>query len=115
MQKAGQGREAEQEKALRAARDIKRGELTPEESALVKQLAELNYTMQNPGRTALDTIGGAEIKTNSLTARGGFSGGAVAPDKDRINRAIEGYNKRLAAQLEAANRLLGEIKTGLTG
>ncbi len=115
MQKAGLGREAEQEKALRDAEKTKGAKLTSEESALVKQLAELNYTMQNPGRTALDTIGGAEIKTNSLTARGGFSGGAVAPDKDRINRAIEGYNKRMAAQLEAANRLLGEIKTGLTG
>lgn len=115
MQKAGLGREAEQEKALRDAEKTKGAKLTSEESALVKQLAELNYTMQNPGRTALDTIGGAEIKTNSLTARGGFAGGAVAPDKDRINRAIEGYNKRMAAQLEAANRLLGEIKTGLTG
>lgn len=115
MQRAGLGREAEQEKALRDAEKTKGAKLTQEESALVKQLAELNYTMQNPGRTALDTIGGAEIKTNSLTARGGFSGGAVAPDKDRINRAIEGYNKRMAAQLEAANRLLGEIKTGLTG
>lgn len=115
MQRAGLGREAEQEKALRDAEKTKGAKLTQEESALVQKLAELNYTMQNPGRTALDTIGGAEIKTNSLTARGGFSGGAVAPDKDRINRAIEGYNKRMAAQLEAANRLLGEIKTGLTG
>lgn len=115
MQKAGLGREAEQEKALRDAEKTKGAKLTQEESALVKKLAELNYTMQNPGRTALDTIGGAEIKTNSLTARGGFAGGAVAPDKDRINRAIEGYNKRMEAQLEAANRLLGEIKTGLTG
>ena len=115
MRQAGLGREAEQEKALRDAESIKRAELTPAETALVKQLADLNYTMQNPGRTALDTIGGAGIKTNSLTARGGFASGGVAPDQDRINRAIEGHNRRIAGQMENALRLMDDIKKCLTG
>ena len=37
---------------------------------------------------------GLEIKTNEMTSRGGFAGGAVAPDTDRVNMQIRDYQAR---------------------
>ena len=115
MRQSGQGREAEREKALRDAEKTKGAKLSDEERQLVARLAELNYNMQNPGRTALDSIAGLTVRSNSLTARGGFASGGVAPDQDRINRAIEGHNRRIAGQMENALRLMDDIKKCLTG
>lgn len=115
MRQSGQGREAEREKALRDAEKTKGAKLSDEERQLVARLAELNYNMQNPGRTALDSIAGLTVRSNSLTARGGFASGGVAPDQDQINRAIEGHNRRIAGQMENALRLMDDIKKCLTG
>lgn len=48
-----------------------------------------------------------DIKTNQLTARGGFSTGAVVmADKDRINQQIANYNQRQANLLQQIKNIL---------
>jgi len=81
MERAGLGQEFAEQKALRDARKAKGGNLTGEETAMVKQLSELSYKMAN---TREASLGDTSIKTNSLTARGGFAGGAKLPETDKI-------------------------------
>lgn len=97
MERAGRGREFEEQKALRDAEKAKGGELSEEETAMVKQLSELSYKMANTRETQL---GDTSVKTNSLTARGGFAGGAKLPETDKINREIANTNKQQLEQMK---------------
>ena len=78
MERAGLGQEFAEQKALRDAEKAKGGKLSEEETAMVKQLSELSYKMANTRETQL---GDTSVKTNSLTARGGFAGGPAYDNK----------------------------------
>lgn len=73
----------------------------------------MEWDMAHPGRSALDTLGNVGIQTNSLTARGGFAGGAVVPDTEKVNKSIEGHTKSIESELQKLNRLQTEIKDKL--
>lgn len=98
---AGRGREFEEQKALRDAERTKGYSLTDEEREQVKTLSQLSYSLAN--RREMQ-IGETEIKSNSLTARGGFSGGAKMPDSEKINREIAQTGKQ---QLEQIQKIAG--------
>ncbi len=108
MRNAGFGREAEREKALREAEKTKGSALTKEERARVASLADLNWRMGNMEQPQL---GDLAIRTNALTARGGFATGAVMPDKDAVNRALLECNKKSYELLVKINRNLEGIGT----
>ena len=88
----------------------KGSEATSEEKDLLRRLADLtvSLTEKSPGRIE-------EIQTNSLTARGGFQTGAVAIDKDAINRQIEKNTNLEQKQSEEIKRLVYEITSILKG
>ncbi len=86
MTRAGMGREAKNERALYDAGKTKGGTLTESETEMVRRLAALQYGLKNLRESSL---GDLDIKTNSLTSRGGFAGGAVVPNSERINIAIK--------------------------
>lgn len=96
MERAGRGREFAEQKALRDAEKAKGGKLTEEETAMVRQMSAISYAMANTRETQL---GDTSVKTNSLTARGGFAGGAKLPETDRINREIANTNKQQLEQM----------------
>lgn len=108
MTKAGRGREFEEQKALRDARKAKGGELSEEETAMVKQLSAISYAMANTRETSL---GDTSVKTNSLTARGGFAGGAKLPESDKINREIANTNKLQLEQMKQIATICEKLGT----
>ena len=108
MTKAGRGREFEEQKALRDARKAKGGELSEEETAMVKQLSAISYAMANTRETSL---GDTSVKTNSLTARGGFAGGAKLPESDKINREIANTNKQQLEQMKQIATICEKLGT----
>lgn len=97
MERAGLGQEFAEQRALRDAEKAKGGKLSEEETAMVRQLSELSYKMANTRETQL---GDTSVKTNSLTARGGFAGGAKLPETDKINREIANTNKQQLEQMK---------------
>ena len=108
MTTAGRGREFEEQKALRDARKAKGGELSEEETAMVKQLSAISYAMANTRETSL---GDTSVKTNSLTARGGFAGGAKLPESDKINREIANTNKLQLEQMKQIATICEKLGT----
>ena len=97
MERAGLGKEFAEQKALRDAEKAKGGKLTEEEMAMVRQMSAISYAMANTRETQL---GDTSVKTNSLTARGGFAGGAKLPETDKINREIANTNKQQLEQMK---------------
>ena len=96
MNKAGLGMEFELQKSLRDAERAKGFALTDEEAMQVKMLASLSYSLANPREMQ---FGDTSIRTNSLTARGGFAGGAKVPDSEKINREIAITGKQQLEQM----------------
>ncbi|MBR4956918.1 MAG: hypothetical protein IKZ31_04100, partial [Lentisphaeria bacterium] len=97
MERAGRGQEYARTKALEDARRAKGRDLTADESAMVLQLAKLSSSLENMRGIQLGDI---SIKTNSLTARGGFAGGAKMPDTQKYNRAIASSGRQTAELLK---------------
>ena len=76
---------------------------------MVKQIAGLSFSLNNARGVS---TAGLEIKTNALTARGGFAEGGRAPDTDRYNRAVLRQNERNTGLLEDIKRTLGRLTEG---
>ena len=94
------------EQALKDARAAKGADLTDEESEAVRKIAKLTYSMNN--RRENDP-GDLSIKTNSLTARGGFQGGAVAPDLERYNRITAENSRQSLARMRTLETNVAKI------
>ena len=80
--------------------------LSDSQKEKIKKLTKIQYDLGEleqikPNFSSLD------IKTNQLTARGGFSTGAVVmADKDRINQQIANYNQRQTNLLNQIKNIL---------
>ena len=109
---SGSGAQAAEDKALREARKTKGSDLTDAESDAVRQITKLQRELT--GIQSSGKIATGEIRTNALTARGGFAGGAVMPDSERINRAIEQHNAKLVDLTRQTGETLKQIKEKLT-
>jgi len=99
---AGLGKEFAEKQALLKAAEMKGTALTKEESAQVKKISALSWDMNHRA----PALGDLRIKTNALTARGGFAGGAVKPDTDKVTKEIARYARTQAS-------LLAEISNAL--
>ena len=91
---------------LKDARAAKGAELTDKESEAVRKIAKLTYSMNS--RRENDP-GDLSIKTNSLTARGGFQGGAVAPDLERYNRITAENSRQTLARMRTLETNVAKI------
>lgn len=94
------------EQALKDARAAKGADLTDEESEAVRKIAKLTYSMNNRRE---NNAGDLSIKTNSLTARGGFQGGAVAPDLERYNRITAENSRQSLARMRTLESNVAKI------
>lgn len=106
MEQTGRGREFAEEEALRRAAEIKRGKLTAAEIANVRKIAALTWETDHR-----DTSKRADmtIRSNSLTARGGFAGGVRMPPVDQVNREIRNYNQQQVQRLVAIESMLHRL------
>ena len=109
MTRAGMGREAENERALYDAGKTKGGTLTESETEMVRRLAALQYGLKNLRESS---PGDLDIKTNSLTSRGGFAGGAVVPNSERINTAIKKEIERMKDTQKEIRDMIDRILNG---
>lgn len=96
----GMPEESELNNALEEAGRIKGVPLSDKERQRIEKY--VNLSRRPDSRNPLD-LAGMEIKSNDLTARGGFLGGAAKPDPNGINQ------KLLATQKET-NQILTQIK-----
>lgn len=106
MSRAGRGREFEEQKALRDAERTKGSALSSEERELVSRLAAASFSLS----TARDMqLGDTSIRTNALTARGGFAGGAKLPETDKINREIATTGKQQLEQMKTITQICEKL------
>ena len=106
LKRTGNGKQAEMESALRSAERTKGGKLTGEETELVKRLTELTHDL-NSARGA--SLGDTSIRTNELTARGGFAGGVRLPEAERYNEAMLSSSKRIEGYLPEIKAILSKL------
>ncbi len=110
MEQAGMGPEAAYAKALEDAEKTKGGKLTKEEEDRTKQLTDLSLQLSASAPVQLGDLG---IKTNDLTARGGFASGAVMPERDEVNRAIRSNTQFMAEALKGIQALLDKLDNSI--
>lgn len=107
MRQAGFLKQAAQMEAIRNAEKIKGAKLTEDEISMIKQLSSLQTQLNDP-MNKLD-LNNFDTKTNELTARGGFSTGAVVTNKDTVNKQIRDFSQR---QVQILNSIYNTLKTG---
>ena len=100
---AGLDKEADTDKAIREAEKAKRGKLDDDERAYVLKLVDLTRAVSGQEENPLAWKPELSSKTNELTARGGFSTGAVMPSAEQINKSI-------LSEIQNKFKLLGDIK-----
>ena len=93
---APQDRGGAVDNALADAAKTKGGALTSDEADLVRRLAGAEFDMRNSQKTFDYADIGRQIKTNSLTARGGFVGGAVVTDEVEFKQGMTNGVKQIA-------------------
>ena len=102
----GRTKEADEHDALKRARDQKGAELTEEEKASTLKLLALTSQVEEVRRNNKMDF---SIKTNALTSRGGFQGGAVVSDSDKYNRSIASSGKKQTELLNDIKRTLAKL------
>ena len=106
LKRTGNGKQAEMETALQNAERTKGGKLTNEETELVKRLTELTHSL---GSARGASLGDTSIRTNELTARGGFAGGVRLPEAERYNEAMLSSSKRIEGYLPEIKAILSKL------
>lgn len=101
MKLAGLEKQANRLQAKRNAEKIKGGSLTKQQLDKVNLLADLQTKLAD---YQYNFDGNLDIKTNEMTARGGFAKGAVMPDKSDVNNQIRDAAKQ-------SNRILTDIRS----
>jgi len=100
-------KEADKEKALDDAKKAKGADLTEDEKNEVNELSNLKFEFENQPKLNLQNL---DVKTNALADRGGFQGGVVATNVDRINTQIAAYAKRQADLLAQIKDQVSKMK-----
>lgn len=85
----------------------KQGVLTPQTEKLLKRNIELKFNMQDLEKLK-PNLSNLDIRTNELTARGGFQTGAVTADLGVINSQIRDY---AAMQVRLLQRMDSKLNT----
>lgn len=106
--KVGRDEEADAEKAIRDAERVKGGTLDDTEREYVLKLAELSRALSGKVDDPMSWKPDLSVRTNELTARGGFSSGAVMPSAEQINRSMLSEMKNGMKHLSAIEELVRE-------
>lgn len=91
----------------KAEYEAKYGELTDKQLDRIKRLVDAQAMIQDFQAMAKPDFGKYEVKTNELTARGGFQTGAtIYADKDNVNKQIKNYAQKQTTLLSAIKAIL---------
>ena len=120
----GKGKEAAIEEALARARKQAEGlgtKLTTEQEKRIRTVTAASYDLSHPAKSAGTAAAvpktpaavrkfiDASIKTNSLTARGGFQSAVVMQDSEKYNRSIAESGKKHTQVLREIKRSLDKL------
>ena len=107
--KASGGTPDEVAAAIKAAEKAKGSTLTGEEATRVEDMVSLAKSLERAA--SWQNFGDLAVRTNSLTARGGFATGAVAPDADKYLRAQVEQGKQLVSIVGRIEKLCEDFGT----
>ena len=93
------------QKRIRDLEQANKTTLSKEQKDKVKLIMDLEFDYSKLEKIK-PNFSDLQIKTNQLTARGGFAGGAVAPDVDLVNKQIRDYQAKSANTLIQIKQLL---------
>ncbi len=93
------------QKRIRDLEQANKTTLSKEQKDKVKLIMDLQFDYSKLEKIK-PNFSDLQIKTNQLTARGGFAGGAVAPDVDLVNKQIRDYQAKSANTLIQIKQLL---------
>jgi hypothetical protein len=99
--------EADRLTMIEQYRKINGGDLDYNQMSMIDQILSLQRGLENLPKIDLSS---AQIQTNDLTSRGGWSGGAVETNVGRINQVIAGNTQNIYALL---GRINWTIQNGL--
>lgn len=98
-------RQTAYEKRVRQLEEQSGMKLTQQQKDKVRTLVDVEFKMKQMEELKPD-FSGLEVRTNEMTARGGFAGGSVAPDVDKVNMQIRDYQARSYQTLAQIRALL---------
>ena len=107
LRMAGRSQEAEEREALDRARKTKGSDLTDDEKQKTLDLLQLSSQLTNLQNGP--NFGDLSIKTNDLTSRGGFQGGAVVPDSKRYEQQVIDHNKAILNLVQRIETTVGRF------
>lgn len=81
--------------------------LNDDQKKTVKQLVEFEIQLQQ-SKTEKANLNSQDIRTNSLTQRGGFASGVVVGDKDTVNQQIKVINEKQVSILKQIKDLIAD-------
>ena len=93
------------EKRVRELEQANNVTLDQSQKDKVKTLVQLEMDLKNAESLKPD-FSDLDIKTNEMTKRGGFAGGAVVPDTDKVNQQIRDYQAQSVTTLQQIRQIL---------
>lgn len=105
---SGRVREADQKQAIRTAETAKGSALTDEEKAMTLKLLELSSELQKLSEKP-EIQGDFAIRTNELTARGGFQTGVRIPDTTMYQKQIANNTGNHYSAVQRIETMLKEM------
>ena len=95
------------QKRVRQLQQANKTSLTDDQKQKVKTLVDLQIKTEQL-ENLKPNFSDLQIKTNQLTARGGFAGGAVVPNIDAVNKQIRDYEAKSYSTLTQIKQLLSK-------
>lgn len=93
------------QKRIRQLEQVNGVKLSSDQKSKVKTIVDVQFKMKNIDKLK-PNFSDMQIKTNELTARGGFAGGAVAPNVDAVNKQIRDYQAKSVNTLIQIKQIL---------
>lgn len=93
------------QKRIRQLEQANGVKLSSDQKSKVKTIVDVQFKMKNMDKLK-PNFSDMQIKTNELTARGGFAGGAVAPNVDAVNKQIRDYQAKSVNTLIQIKQIL---------
>lgn len=98
-------RQYEKEKRIRDLEQANGVKLTQDQKDKINTVVDIQFDMKKYEKLK-PNFSDMDIKTNELTARGGFAGGAVVPDIDLVNKQIRDYQAKSCNTLSQIKNIL---------
>ena len=109
LRAAGRKQYADEQQAIRQAQNVKGSILTDAEKEMTLKLLTLNRELSNLPMVSNSDFRDFTIRTNALTARGGFMSGVKVPDISQYQKQMVTNGNKSIALVQKIEAMLREI------